>query len=80
MPQIEKESHLRSMLKGLTWRVIATSTIFGITYFTTGEMETALQVASIEFFIKLIIYYIHERAWQAVPRGSIRKLNPFRKH
>ena len=80
MPHIEKESHLRSMLKGLTWRVIATSTIFGITYFTTGEMETALQVASIEFFIKLIIYYIHERAWQAVPRGSIRKLNPFRKH
>ncbi len=79
MPEVEKESHLRSILKGLTWRVIATSTIFTITYFTTGEMDTAIQVASIEFVIKLIIYYMHERAWQAVPRGSIRKINPFKK-
>ena len=77
MSQVEKESHLRSIIKGLTWRIIATSTIFAITYFTTGEMDTAVQVASIEFFIKLIIYYLHERAWQAIPRGSVRKLNPF---
>lgn len=79
MTQVEKESHLRSIIKGLTWRVIATTTIFGITYFTTGEMDTAIQVASIEFVIKLIIYYLHERAWQSVPRGSIRKLNPFKR-
>ena len=77
--ETQKESHLRSIIKGLTWRIIATSTIFAITYFTTGEMETAVTVASIEFFIKLIIYYLHERAWQAVPRGSVRKLNPFKK-
>ena len=50
MSESHKESHLRSILKGLTWRIIATSTIFGITYFTTGEMETAVKVASIEFF------------------------------
>jgi len=79
MSETHKESHLRSILKGLTWRIIATSTIFGITYFTTGQMETAVKVASIEFFIKLIIYYLHERAWQSVPRGSIRKLYPFKK-
>ena len=77
MNQEYKESHLRSLIKGLTWRIIATSTIFGITYFTTGEMDTAVKIASIEFVIKLIIYYLHERAWQAVPRGSIRKINPF---
>ena len=79
MSEVHKESHLRSILKGLTWRVIATSTIFAITYFTTGEMDTAVKVASIEFFIKLIIYYLHERAWQAVPRGKIREINPFKK-
>ncbi len=77
MSQVEKESHLRSIIKGLTWRIIATSTIFAITYFTTGEIDTAIQIASIEFIIKLVIYYLHERAWQAIPRGSVRKLNPF---
>jgi len=72
------ESHLRSIIKGLTWRVIATSTIFIITYLTTGEVKTAATIASIEFPVKLLIYYLHERAWILVPRGKIRKLNPFK--
>ena len=70
----QKESHIRSVLKGLTWRVIATSMIFGITYYSTGEMSTAATVAGIEFPVKLLVYYLHERAWQMVPRGSIRKV------
>lgn len=72
------ESHLRSIIKGLTWRVIATTTIFIITYFTTGEIKTAATVAGIEFPVKLFIYYLHERAWLMVPRGNVRKLNPFK--
>jgi len=74
----QKESHLRSIIKGLTWRIIATSTIFVITYLTTGEMKTAFTIAGIEFPVKLFIYYLHERAWLMVPRGNIRKLNPFK--
>ena len=68
------ESHLRSIIKGFTWRVIATTTIFIITYLTTGEVDTAVKVASIEFFIKIFLYYLHERAWLKVPRGTIRKI------
>lgn len=79
MTNTPRESHLRSIIKGLTWRVIATSTIFGITYFSTGEMSTAITVASIEFPVKLLIYYLHERAWLLVPPGTIRSLNPFKK-
>lgn len=69
-----KESRLRSLLKGLTWRIIATSMIFGITYFTTGEVEMAMKVAAIEFPVKLLVYYLHERAWQLLPTGTIRKM------
>ena len=70
----EVESHLRSIIKGLTWRVIASATIFIITYTTTGEMDTAITVTSIEFFVKLFLYYLHERAWLMVPRGTIRNV------
>ncbi len=70
---VQKESHVRSILKGLTWRIVATSTIICIVYFTTGEIGDALKIGAIEFFIKLLLYYLHERAWQLVPRGSIRK-------
>ena len=79
MTDIQKESHLRSVIKGLTWRIIATSTIFVITFFSTGEMSTAITVASIEFPVKLLVYYLHERVWQTVPRGSIRALFKFKK-
>lgn len=70
----QKESRLRSLLKGLTWRVVASGTIIAIAYFTTGDMDTALKIGAIEFIIKLVLYYLHERIWQLVPRGSVRQI------
>jgi len=72
--KVDKESHVRSILKGLTWRIIATSTIIVIAYFTTGDISLALEIGAIEFFIKFMLYYLHERAWQFVPRGTFRKI------
>lgn len=69
-----KESHLRSVLKGITWRIIATATTVSIAYFITGEIGDALKIGAIEFVGKIFIYYLHERAWQLVPRGRIRTL------
>ncbi len=74
MTQKSKESHTRSILKTITWRIIATSTIIAIAYFTTGDIDVALKMGSIEFFVKMILYYFHERAWQTAPRGTIRKI------
>ena len=77
---MEKESKLRSILKAITWRLIATATTFTLAYFIfsgTG-CEDVLQkssiVAGLELVIKLAIYYLHERAWQAVPRGTLRHI------
>lgn len=69
-----EESHIRSIIKGITWRIIASTTILIITYLTTGEMDTAMTIAGIEFFVKLLLYYLHERAWIMLPRGTLRKL------
>ncbi|MEL6656773.1 MAG: DUF2061 domain-containing protein [Bacteroidota bacterium] len=74
MEEIARESRLRSVLKALSWRVIATTTIIAIAYFTTGNIEDALKIGAIEFFIKFALYYLHERAWQMAPRGSVRKM------
>lgn len=32
----------------------------------------ALTIGGLEFLLKILAYYIHERAWQLVPIGSIR--------
>jgi len=74
MSDINKESRLRSILKGLSWRVIATATIIAIAYFKTGDVTLALEIGAIEFIIKFLLYYGHERLWQQVPRGKIRKI------
>ncbi|MCB0641699.1 MAG: DUF2061 domain-containing protein [Phaeodactylibacter sp.] len=68
------ESHLRSVLKGVTWRIIATTTTVTVAYFVTGEVGDALSIGAIEFVFKVFIYYLHERAWQMAPRGTIRKV------
>ncbi|MDX1478470.1 MAG: DUF2061 domain-containing protein [Saprospiraceae bacterium] len=69
----QRESHLRSVIKGITWRCIATATTVTIAYIITGEVGDALKIGGIEFVGKIGIYYLHERIWQRVPRGGIRK-------
>ena len=69
-----KESHVRSLLKTLSWRIIATSTTICIAYFVFGNISDALTVGGIEFFAKMIIYYFHERLWLKAPRGKIRSV------
>jgi uncharacterized membrane protein len=68
----QSESHLRSILKALSWRFVATFSTIVIAWFFTGEIDTALKVGAVEFVLKFLIYYLHERAWQLVPRGTIR--------
>lgn len=69
-----KDSNLRSILKGLTWRFVATSTTALIAYFVTGKIDLALKIGAIEVVAKVAIYYFHERLWLLVPRGTIRKI------
>lgn len=73
-PAPYRESHIRSLLKAFSWRVLATLTTGLIAWYITGEIKTAVMIGSIEFVLKFGIYYLHERAWQLVPRGTIRHL------
>lgn len=72
--QKSKESRFRSILKALSWRVIATLTTAVIVYVVIGEIEAAVLIGSVEAIVKIGVYYAHERLWQFVPRGSIRSL------
>ena len=69
-----RESHLRSLLKAFSWRIVATTTTGIIAYFITGDVMAAITIGGIEFVAKFFIYYAHERAWQMVPRGTIRQM------
>ena len=59
----QKTSHLLSLAKAFSWRIVATLTTSIIAYVITGEVDTALMIGGIEFFLKIGIYYVHERLW-----------------
>ena len=56
-------SHLISLAKAFSWRIVATLTTALIAYVITGEMDNAIMIGSIEFFLEIGIYYAHERIW-----------------
>jgi len=72
-PVEQRESPVRSLLKALSWRIVATTTTAAIAFFITGDIALALSIGGIEFVLKFFIYYVHERAWQMVPRGTFRR-------
>lgn len=72
-PRTERESPLRSILKAITYRITGTVTTALIALVVTGEITVALAIGTVEPFVKLVIYYLHERVWQLVPRGTIRR-------
>jgi uncharacterized membrane protein len=67
--EIFKDSRTRSLLKGLTWRVVATTTTIVIVWALTGDTRIALQIGAIEVVAKVVVYYLHERAWQLLPHN-----------
>jgi adenylylsulfate kinase len=58
-----KDSRIRSVVKALTWRFIATTTTVSLVYIGTGNIELAAHVGAADVVIKLFFYYVHERAW-----------------
>ena len=61
----------RSLAKTVTWRILATLTTMLLVWFFFGQIDKAIGVGLVEFVIKMIIYYGHERAWARVSWGLI---------
>ncbi len=72
-----RDSHLRSVLKAVSWRVVGTVDTMVIAYFWTGEMGKALVIGATEVLTKVGLYYLHERLWARIPLGTVRKHIPF---
>lgn len=63
------DKRYRSVLKGMTWRVLATLDTILISWLITGELKFALSIGGIEVVTKLLLYYGHERVWNKIKIG-----------
>ncbi|HMS92400.1 MAG TPA: DUF2061 domain-containing protein [Candidatus Saccharibacteria bacterium] len=67
------ETHYRTFVKTITYRIVIVISIFFVTYYTTGEIGDALAITSITAVTGTILYYIHERVWNSIHWGKTSK-------
>lgn len=60
------ESPKRSIIKTLSWKVIATTIAFNVSYVQTGSIEASLETSGLVLVVGLVAYYLHERAWNSL--------------
>ncbi|MDC3315526.1 DUF2061 domain-containing protein [Candidatus Thioglobus sp.] len=65
-----KENKSRSVVKSISWRIIASCDTILISYLITGSIAIAASIGSIEVLTKMFLYYFHERAWDRVSFGQ----------
>ena len=66
----------RSIAKTITWRIIAIFVTMVVSYYTIGMIhpewpnhavkEAAIIIGMADMFIKLFMYFIHERLWTKI--------------
>lgn len=61
---VHANSHLMSLIKGITWRIVGTIDTIMIAWLVTGKIHMAVSIGSVEVFTKILLYYLHDRAWE----------------
>lgn len=72
-----RESHARSIVKGITWRMLGTIDTIVLSYIFTGNIKVAAAIGGTEVITKVGLYYLHERAWLLVSPEVSKKVYKF---
>jgi len=62
----------RTLVKTLTWRIIAFLTTIVIVYIYSRDVKESLVVGVTANLLKMIFYYVHERVWNRLEFGRIK--------
>ncbi|PSP85164.1 hypothetical protein BRC96_03590 [Halobacteriales archaeon QS_6_64_34] len=63
-------THRRSMVKAISYRLFATSVVFAIAFFYTGQIGSSVKIGLTAAATKTLLYYLWERVWTAIDWGT----------
>jgi uncharacterized membrane protein len=66
------DTHGRSIVKALSWRVFALVITAVIAWRVTGDARVAAAIGIADTLVKLAMYYAHERIWNGIRFGRPR--------
>jgi len=64
-----QDSHVRSIIKAVSWRVFGTCSTIIISFLFTQKISISLYIGLFEFLSKIGLYYFHERVWNKITFG-----------
>jgi adenylylsulfate kinase len=67
-----RETRLRSILKALSWRIVASLITGSIVFIFTHRGLLAFSVGVIDSIAKIIAYFFHERIWMLIGLGKVK--------
>ena len=66
------EQRYRSLAKAVSWRATGTIDTIVISFLVTGKVKLAVSIGVIEVFTKVLLFYLHERVWNAIGFGRVK--------
>ena len=58
-----QDSHIRPIIKTISWRIIAMIITGAVVYVYTGEIKKSGEISIVAGLILTLVYYLHERFW-----------------
>lgn len=69
------EHHKRTLAKTISWRIVGFVVTTGVLYLFNRDAKQSLIIMGSADFIKIFIYYAHERVWNKIKFGRIKPLD-----
>ena len=65
-------SYKRHIAKTISWRIIGTIDTMLLSWFVTGSWKMGVAIGGIEVITKMILYFLHERAWYRFSKFGVK--------
>ena len=63
----------RHILKTISWRIVGTLDTMILSWIITGNWKLGVAIGGVEVVTKMVLYYLHERAWYKFSDFGIKK-------
>jgi len=66
-------SYKRHIAKTISWRIIGTLDTIILSGIITGSLTLGLAIGGVEIVTKMVLYFLHERAWYRFSKFGVDK-------
>ncbi len=63
------ESQSRSLAKAVSYRILGSTGTALIVLIFSGSLKLSLGAGVLDMFLKISLYFVHERIWNYIPYG-----------